>query len=159
MKKQHAEAAVAMDPRSKRPATPILLGAFFAFAAIMACLASLSLLLPDIPLGLIWSFKRAEYAQLLALGPWVGWAFLLLAIAATLASYGSFRRRQWGWVLSLAIFAVNGLGDAIRLMTGAWVEGLIGVCVTAAIVVWLTRPSVRALFKYQHSARRPKAES
>jgi hypothetical protein len=135
------------NAESRRPVTPILLGAFFVFATAMALLAGITLLIPGSPLDVAWRIKRSEHAQLMAMGSWVGWAFLVLATTAGLASYGSFSRRPWGWRLALAILCVNGAGDAIRAAGGAWLEGLVGVGVVIVIVWWLTRPQVRALFE------------
>ena len=126
--------------------TPSLVGGFLVFATAMALLAGLTLLIPRSPLDVVWRIKRAEHVQLLAMGSWVGWAFLILAGAAGLASYGSFRRRRWGLRLALVLFAINAAGDAIRAAGGAWLEGLVGLGITLALLSWLTQPQVRALF-------------
>jgi hypothetical protein len=126
--------------------TPVLLGGFFAFACFMCALAGISLLTPGGALDWIWLRKPEEHELLLALGPRAGWGFVALALAMAAASYGTVRRRRWGLWLAMAIFAVNAAGDAARLFSGAMWEGLIGVAVTAAILWWLTRPGVRALF-------------
>jgi len=112
----------------------------------MCALAGASLLMPDGPLDWIWRFKPEEHRRLLALGPAVGAFFLALALVMALASFGCFARRRWAWPLSLAIFAANAIGDAARIPSGALAEGLVGVGVTGAILWWLTRPRVRALF-------------
>lgn len=126
--------------------TPVLLGGFFAFACVMCALAGTSLLTPGGALDWIWLGKPEEHGLLLALGPRVGWGFLGLALAMAAASYGTFRRRRRGLWLAMAIFGVNAAGDAARIFSGALWEGVIGVAVTAAILWWLTRPRVRALF-------------
>jgi hypothetical protein len=112
----------------------------------MCVLAGASLLTPGGPLDWIWRAKPDEHRQLLEMGPAVGAGFLGLAVVMALASLGSFARRRWAWPLALAIFAVNALGDAARIPAGALAEGLIGIAVTAAILWWLTRQPVRALF-------------
>ena len=111
----------------------------------MCALAGASLLSPG-PLDWIWRWKPAAHAQLLLLGPAAGAAFLGLALIMALASFGSLARRRWAWPLALAIFAANAVGDAARIPFGAVAEGLVGVAMTAAILWWLTRPAVRALF-------------
>ena len=112
----------------------------------MCALAGASLLSPSGPLDWIWRWKPAEHEQLLRLGPAAGAAFLGLALVMALASIGAFARRRWAWPLALAIFAANAIGDAARIPSDAVAEGLIGVALTAAILWWLTRPAVRALF-------------
>jgi hypothetical protein len=112
----------------------------------MCLLAGASLLTPGGPLDWILCVKPGEHRQLLEMGPAVGLGFLGLALVMALASLGSFTRRRWAWPLALAIFAMNALGDAARIPFGAFAEGLIGILVTAAILWWLARRPVRALF-------------
>ena len=59
---------------------------------------------------------------------------------------GWFKKRYWGWILTLCIFGINGVGDGMRLIMGSYIEGGMGVCVTAAIIFYLTRPSMERLF-------------
>jgi hypothetical protein len=130
----------------KQPLTPMLVGAFFAIATVICSAAGTSLLVPGGQLDWMWRIKPVEHEQLLRLGPIVGFGFLGLAAMMALASLGSFMRRRWGWGLAVFIFVANGLGDAARIFSGAPAEGMLGVVVTAAIVWWLTRADVRALF-------------
>lgn len=132
--------------RRARAWTPLLLGAFFAFAALMCTLAGLSLLMPGGMLDSIWLWKPEEHGLLIALGPWAGRGFLALAVAMAAASAGTFRRRRWGLWLAMTIFAANALGDAARIPAGAVWEGVIGIAVTGFILWWLSRASVRRQF-------------
>jgi hypothetical protein len=127
--------------------TPAVLGAFFVFAAAMCALAGASLLTPGGRLDWIWRVKPDEYRQLVALGPPAGEGFLALALVMALASYGTYRRRHWGWRLAIAIFAVNAAADAARIPLGAALEGAIGVVATGVILWWLLRAKVRAAFE------------
>lgn len=134
-------------PNPARPLAPALVGAFFVFATAMALLAGVTLLTPGSPLDAVWNIKPRAHAQLLAMGPWVGWGFLLLACVSGLASYGSFCRRRWGWGLALALLGINGASDAIGAAGGAWVQGLVGVVLATAIAAWLIQPKIRAQFE------------
>ena len=138
-----------------RARTPTLLGLFFAFATIMCLLAGTSLLTPGGPLDPIWRVKAEEHRSLLAIGPGVGIGFLLLALVMLAASVGSFRRTRWGRQLAIAILAVNAMGDAARIASGAVAEGLIGVAAAGAILWWLTRRPVRAAFDRWPAGFRP----
>jgi hypothetical protein len=129
-----------------RPVTPTVLGSFCLFAAAMAGLAAETLFDPGGPLDPVWRIKPAAHAQLLAMGPWVGLAFSALSVAAVVIAAGVFQRRRWGWNAAVVGIVLNAVGDAARGLSGAWLEGLLGVSVTAAIIWWLTRPRVRALF-------------
>jgi hypothetical protein len=136
---------LATGPRASAR-TPVVLGLFFAFATVACALAGLSLLTTGGSLDAIWRWKPMEHAQLLALGPVVGVGFLALALVMAAASHGSFKRQRWGWRLAIGIFAVNAVGDALRIPAGAVWEGAVGVAATSVILWWLTRGRVRRLF-------------
>jgi hypothetical protein len=129
-----------------RPVTPYALAGFFALSTLLILAAGTSLLTPGGALDWIWTIKPAEHARLLAMGPVVGAGFLVLSLAMAAAAYGTFSRRRWGYRLAVAIFLVNGLGDAARGLSGGPAEGVIGVMVTAIILWWLSRSKVRRLF-------------
>ncbi|MEP6967010.1 MAG: hypothetical protein ABI906_02915 [Pseudomonadota bacterium] len=122
------------------------MGLFFALAMVLTAAAGASLLSPNGPLDVMWRLKPSEHAILLRMGPLVGIGFIGLSAAMMATSVGCFARRRWGWGLAVAIFVVNGLADAARVLGGAPVEGALGVTVATLIVWWLTRPRVRRLF-------------
>ena len=95
---------------------------------------------------MIWLTKPEAHGDLMLLRPASTIGFLTLSAAMGFAAVGCMRRKLWGWTLAVAIFATNGLGNAIHAATGALAEGLLGVAITLAILWWLTRPNVRALF-------------
>jgi hypothetical protein len=131
---------------ARGPVTPPLLGAFFVFAAVISAATAVTLLAPGTPLDGMWRIKPAEYAQLRGMGAWVGAGFVVLCAAAAIGSIGILRRRRWGWWFAVVGIGINALADAARIPMGAVFEGLIGVTVAGAILLWLTRPPVRALF-------------
>jgi hypothetical protein len=126
--------------------TPALLGGFFVFATVMCAFAGTTLLMPGGPLDALWAVKAEEHRELLGLGPAAAIGFLALALVMALTSYGAFRRRRRAWLLAIGIFAVNAIGDAMRIPAGAVVEGLIGVAAAGAVLWWLTRSPVRQMF-------------
>ena len=104
------------------------------------------MLLPGSVLDAMWRIKPEEHQQLLRAGNLAAIGFIGLAAIMGVTSLGAFRRRRWAWRLALIVFAVNGVGDAVRIAFGAPVEGAVGVAVVASILLWLTRPHVRDLF-------------
>ncbi len=130
----------------RRSITPTIVGVFYALATLICATAGVSLLEPSGAFAWIWSIKPTAYQQLLAMTPWTGIGFCLLAIAMALTALGCLRRKRWGLTLAVAIFAINGLADAARLFAGEVLEGLIGVLAVAAILYGLSRPSVRLAF-------------
>src|SRR5580692_11050354 len=95
------------------PKTPgfTAVGIFLFFGAIMSSLAATTLLWRGTALDRLWALNPIAYKQLAPLGGIVGIFFLLLAVALTIAGIGWFRRRFWGWRLTVVIIATQVLGD------------------------------------------------
>ncbi|MBI1399312.1 hypothetical protein [Hyphomonas sp.] len=128
------------------PVTPRIMGGFFLLATSICAVSALTFLHPGTLLDRIWSFKRAEYASMMTHAVWGGAGFALLALVFAATAWGAFHRRRWGHELAVGVFLVNALADAGRMISGSFAEGALGVVISGAVVVWLTRPGVRALF-------------
>ena len=89
--------------------------------------------------ALIGSLRRSERR----------WASSFLLLGATLAAAGMgwFKRRLWGWRLAVAIIAIQVLGGFVNVFLGRIVEGGIGVAIAGALLFYLLRAKVRAVFK------------
>jgi hypothetical protein len=136
----------APSPRNERPAGFALMGAFFVFGFTMATYAAITLLWPGTSLDKAWKLNPNAHLQLGALGRVAGFPFLILAIALLLAAVGWFRRRYWGWLLGVAIIAMNLAGDIGNTLIGERLKGIVGVVIAALLLYYLTRPSVRSYF-------------
>jgi hypothetical protein len=131
----------------KRARIPMALGIFFIVAALICCVAAFTLLFPETPLSAIWRIKPDAFTQLLQFSPWTGIGFLLLSGAMAATAWGCLHRHRWGWRMALAIFVANGAGDLVQLFAGRVVEGAIGIVVVVTLVLCLTRPEVKSIFK------------
>ena len=80
------------------------------------------------------------------MGKTVGLLFLSLAVALTLAATVWLKRRRWGWQLAVAIIGTQVLGDFVNIFFGRAVQGLVGVTIAGALLLYITRPYVRAAF-------------
>jgi hypothetical protein len=129
-----------------KPLGVFLIAIFFALATFILIAAGTALLFPGSKLEIVWKLYPARRALLMPYRIWLGPGFLALAAAMVAASRGCFLHRRWGWRLAVAIFAANGLGDAIQLFMDHILEGAIGVAAAGAILFYLSRPSVRAAF-------------
>jgi len=76
----------------------------------------------------------------------VGILFLLLGTALTTAGIGWFRRRLWGWRIAVVIIATQVLGDIVNAVRGDLLRGGIGVIIAGALLLFLFRPGIRAVF-------------
>ena len=130
------------------PKTPgfIAIGIFLFFGAIMASLATTTLLWRGTALDRLWGLNPIAYKQLAPLGRTVGILFLLLSAALTTAGIGWFRRRLWGWRLAVVIIAAQVLGDVVNCVRGDWLSGGTGVIIAGALLLFLLQPRIRAKF-------------
>ena len=112
----------------------------------MAALAGTTLVWPGTTLDRIWVLNPRAHLQLIPLGPRVGLAFLLLALALGAAAVGWFQNKRWGWQLAVCIIAIQVLGDLVNLLTGDYIRGVTGVVTAGALLTYLCRPPIKALF-------------
>lgn len=138
-----------MQPHPDRPQTPpgfTAIGVFLFFGAIMAALAATTLLLPGTFLDRVWSLNPSAHARLAPHGRIVGPLFLPLSIALACAGFGWFRRSLWGWRLTVAIMAIQVMGDLTNLVTRDYLRGAIGLIIAGALLAYLLRPRVKSAF-------------
>jgi hypothetical protein len=126
--------------------TQKVLVSFFLTATLVCFISGVTVLVPNTSLSAVWLIKPDAYLQLLALSPYSGIGFLLLSGVMGATAWGCLHRRLWGWRTALAIFAANGLGDLGQIYAGRTLEGLLGITAVIGIVLWLTRPKVKAAF-------------
>ena len=112
----------------------------------MALLAGITLVKPGTILDSLWALNRRAYGQLAPLGKTVGPLFLLLSAALGFASAGWLRRRKWGWWLAVTIISTQVLGDLVNTFRGQVIQGSVGIAVAGALLLYMTRASVRAVF-------------
>ena len=117
-------------------------------AALVAVLVAVSILFPGTPLDVIWSLRNpfpAEFKDTLA-GMLFGYFLLSLGVVGLCLVYGLVKGLRWAWWVAIAVFAVNGIGDAVSVAQGN-ITGIAGIAIAAVFLFYLTRPSVRAFFE------------
>lgn len=119
---------------------------FFAAATGVLLGAAAALALPGSGFETIWRLYPARRAVMMPYRVWLAPGFLALAIPMALASIGCFRHRKWGWRLAVAIFALSGLGDAVQIAMGRFLEGGVGVAAAGVTLFYLSRTGVRSTF-------------
>jgi hypothetical protein len=122
------------------------IGIFLFFGAVMAGLATITLLSPGTLLDRLWVLNPIAYKRLAPLGSTVGILFLLLGAALTTAGVGWFRRRLWGWRLAVVIIATQVVGDVVNCVRGDLLRGGTGVIIAGALLLFLLQPKIRATF-------------
>jgi hypothetical protein len=122
------------------------IGIFLVFGAAMASLAGMTLVWPGTALDRMWAFNPRAFRELAPFGKTVGIPFLLLAVTLSITSVGWFKRRLWGWRLAVFIIATQVFGGLIHVFLGRVVEGGVGVAIAGALLLYLLRVKVRAVF-------------
>jgi hypothetical protein len=122
------------------------IGIFLSLGTAMALIAGITLARPGTTLDRLWTLNPQAYRQLAPLGKTVGALFLLLSAALGVASAGWLRRRKWGWLLAVTIISTQLLGDLVNTLRGQVIQGSVGIAVAGALLLYMTRPSVRSVF-------------
>jgi hypothetical protein len=126
------------------------IGLFLIFGACMASLAGLTLIWPGTIFGRMWSLNSRAYRELAPFGKTVGIPFLLFGVFLAVASFGWFKRRVWGWWLTVIIVGTQVLGNSVNLYLGRIWEGILGVAIAGGLTVYLLRVKVRTMFGSKH---------
>jgi hypothetical protein len=112
----------------------------------MACLAGTTLVFRGTALDRIWTLNPRGYNQLSPLGKPIGFLFLSLAAALAIAGTGWLKQRWWGWQLATIIIGTQVLGDVTNIFRGRIIPGVAGATMAGALLVYMTRPFIRACF-------------
>lgn len=131
----------------KKPLAVILVASLEFVAALIAWAVSLSLLVPGTRLDRMWALNEPVHDAFAAQARPVATLLLLIGGLAAAAGAGLLARRVWAWLLSLAIFSINALGDLVSiLITRDFLHGLSGILIDCLFLYLLLRPGVRAFF-------------
>jgi len=123
----------------------IILIIFLSGGAIVAALASFTMLVTGTVVDNIWKQKETEYHQMLHHRIPIGLGFALLAILLALAVSGLYQRRRSGWLLSIIIFGVNFVADLVTLITSKSLADSIPVVIEILILIWLVLPRTKRM--------------
>ena len=113
----------------------------------MSSTAAIALLFPGSFLDPVWRLNPRAQIAFASMG---GWAPVLLgavSVACASAAVGLWRVRLWGYVVAIALLVINGIGDVVNVVLGTEPRAVIGIPIVIALVLYLTRPSVRAVFE------------
>jgi hypothetical protein len=123
------------------------IGIFLFFGTAMAFLAGTTLVWRGTILDRMWALNPRAYDELAPLGKPMGLLFLSLALALALAGTGWLKRRRWGWQLAVALIGTEVLGNCVNIFFGRAVQGLVGVTIAGALLLYLLRANVKAVFE------------
>ena len=130
----------------KMPHGITAVGVFLFFGATMASIAGTTLTWPGTFLDRLLVLNPTAHKQLATFAKPAGILFLLLAAVLAMAGTGWFKHRLWGWRLAVAVIATQVLGDLVNFFKGDYLRGGVGFSIATALLFYLLRPVVRAVF-------------
>jgi len=131
---------------NQKPRGWLAIGIFLLWGATMAALAGFTLIFPGTFLDRAWMLNPKGHAGVIALPRAVAFLFPVLVLMLAAAGVGWLKRRYWGWVLALTLIGGNGLGDLLRLASGEWLSGAVGVVIAGALFFYMATSKMRAWF-------------
>ena len=131
----------------KRPLGILMVGIFLLVGTVIAIVTGISFSHPGTFLDALWNLNRTAYLQFAILGKLAGYLLLGIAAVTALACYGLLKGRTWGWWMAVAIFAVNGAGDAVNIFAGEPRKGIAGLLIAGCFLLYLFRPVTKAFFE------------
>jgi ABC-type Fe3+ transport system permease subunit len=117
--------------------------------AVLALIVGISTIIPGTPLDVIWTLKNSfptGFRSSLT-GMIFGYFILILGLIMLYAGWGLLNGKKWAWWTILIIFAINGIGDAVSLTFGCGIDGISGILIVSAFIIYLTRPGVKEFFE------------
>jgi hypothetical protein len=136
----------------KRPVGVLIVGIFLLAGTVIAILTGISLAHPGTFLDAVWNLNRTAYLQFALLGKLAGYVLLGIAVITALTGYGLLKGRMWAWWVAVAIFVMNGAGDAINIFVGEPLKGIVGLAVASCFSLYLFRPATKMFFAKSASA-------
>ncbi len=130
----------------RRPVGVLIVGSFLLVGTVVAVLIGISIIRPGTSLDAIWNLNRAAHHRFAFLGKLAGYLLLGIAAITATAGYGLLKGFKWAWWMAVAIFAVNGAGDAINMIIGEPLKGSAGLLVAGIFLFFMFRPAAKAFF-------------
>lgn len=131
----------------KRPAGVTVVAVLQMAAAALAAVVCFLLWVPGTRLDRMWALNPAGQAAFAGHTGYVATILLLVGLLSLAAGVGLWRGQSWAWLLSLALFGTNAIGNLVSLaITHDWFQGLAGIVIDAAFIFQLLQPNARRFF-------------
>ena len=131
-----------------RPKGVLIVAVIVFIAALLALIVGVTIFIPGTPLDMIWMLKNSFPTgfRSSSTGIIFGYFILILGLILIAAVWGLIKGMKWAWWIVLIVFLVNGIGDAISIVFGGGINGISGVLIVSAFIIYLTRPNVKKYF-------------
>jgi hypothetical protein len=132
-----------------RPKGVLIVAIIVFIAALLALIVGITIFIPGTPLDMIWTLKNSFPTgfRSSSTGMIFGYSILIIGLILISAVWGLLKGMKWAWWVVLIVFLVNGIGDFISVIFGGGVNGISGVLIVSAFIIYLTRPNVKKYFE------------
>jgi hypothetical protein len=132
---------------TRRPVGVTVVAVLQMAATLIAFIVSFSLLVPGTVLDRTWGLNPQVHAAFADHAAQVATILALVGLLSAIAAVGLLRGQMWAWLLSVALFGINALGDVVSLAIARdWFQGLAGIVIDAALLYQLLQSNARACF-------------
>jgi hypothetical protein len=131
----------------KRPAGVTVVAVLQLAAALIGVVVSFSLIVPGTAVDRMWQLNPGVHAAFADHAVEVAPVLALVGMLSAISGVGLLRGHLWAWLLSVALFGINALGDVVSLlMVRDWFQGIAGIVIDAAFLYQLLHGSARGFF-------------
>ena len=130
----------------KRPWGITALSIFFITGALISFTAGVSLLVPSGFLEPLWRVNPRGHEGLLRIGLWAVALLFAASASCAAAAVGLWRRARWGYIVAIALIAINLLSDVANAVMGTEPRAIVGVPIALALLFYLMSRRVRNFF-------------
>ena len=133
--------------KSKRPIGIFVVSLFLFAGTAIAAVTGFSLLCPGTFVDRLWTLNPAAYAEFASLGRVSGVVLLVLGVVTTIAAVGMLKGRRWAWILTVALFVIEGSGNVVKFLLGDHLKSGVGVLIGGGFLLYITRGEIRDYFR------------
>ncbi|MGB9199941.1 hypothetical protein [Methanobacterium sp.] len=132
-----------------RPKGVLLIAIIVFIAALLALIVGITIFVPGTPLDMIWTLKNSFPTgfKSSSTGIIFGYFIVILGLILISAVWGLLKGMKWAWWVVLIVFLINGIGDVISVIFGGGINGISGIIIISAFIIYLTRPNIKKYFE------------
>jgi hypothetical protein len=130
-----------------RPKSITALSVFFGAGTLISFTSACALIFSKSILRHIWVLNPRAYTAFHSMGMWAIVLLLTVSTLCFLACAGLWYVRRWGYQLAIGMLCGNLIGDTVNVLFGIEPRAIIGIPIVIIILIWITRPQIRASFQ------------
>src|SRR5262245_60102543 len=130
-----------------RPARIRALSIFFAFGAIISFISAISLIFPSSFLQPMLKLNPRALEAFYHMGFWAIVLMCMVSLFCSLAAYGLWRGKIWGYYVAIGMLITNLIGDIYNFGSGIEPRAFIGIPIVILILFFIMKPEIKKYFQ------------